>query len=80
MASKSRNVTPPTTRPAAPRTTSPAAADRSSLNHAKSPGRSEASPDEIRDRAYFLWEEAGRPDGDGVQFWLAAERELCGPR
>ena len=33
-------------------------------------------PEEVRMRAYFLWEEAGRPPGDGVRFWLAAEREL----
>jgi hypothetical protein len=33
-------------------------------------------PDEIRIRAYFLWESAGRPTDDEVQFWLAAEREL----
>jgi hypothetical protein len=34
------------------------------------------SEDEIRERAYFLWEEAGSPDGDGVDFWVRAEREL----
>ena len=33
-------------------------------------------PEEVRVRAYFLWVEAGRPPGDGVRFWLAAEREL----
>jgi hypothetical protein len=33
-------------------------------------------PDEIRVRAYFLWEFAGYPTDDGVRFWLAAEREL----
>lgn len=32
--------------------------------------------DEIRKKAYILWEEAGRPDGDGVEFWLRAEAEL----
>lgn len=30
----------------------------------------------IRELAYAKWEAAGRPDGDGVQFWLEAEREL----
>jgi hypothetical protein len=34
--------------------------------------------DAIRTRAYYLWEEAGRPAGDGVPFWLAAEHELRG--
>ena len=26
--------------------------------------------------AYQKWEEAGRPLSDGVEFWLAAEKEL----
>jgi hypothetical protein len=30
----------------------------------------------VRTRAYELWESAGRPEGDGVYFWLEAEREL----
>jgi DUF2934 family protein len=79
MASKSKNPTPPSTRPAAPRSTSPAdAADRTRLNTTKTPGR--PSDDQIRARAYFLWEQAGRPGGDGLQFWLEAERELSSPR
>jgi hypothetical protein len=32
--------------------------------------------DAIRDLAYRKWEEAGCPTGDGMAFWLAAEREL----
>lgn len=37
-----------------------------------------AAPTEesIREKAYLLWEEAGHPEGDGVEFWLRAEREL----
>lgn len=31
---------------------------------------------QTRERAYALWEAAGRPDGDGVEFWLRAEAEL----
>lgn len=30
----------------------------------------------VRELAYQKWEEAGRPEGDGVQFWLDAEKEL----
>lgn len=42
-----------------------------------SPGVTRAiSDDLVRERAYLLWEEAGRPEGDGVEFWLMAEREL----
>lgn len=31
----------------------------------------------IRDRAYSLWEAAGRPDGHDKEFWETAERELA---
>lgn len=31
---------------------------------------------QIKERAYALWEEAGRPEGDGVEFWLRAEAEM----
>jgi hypothetical protein len=40
--------------------------------------RPQPTDEEIRVRAYYLWEAAGRPAGDGVAFWLAAERELRG--
>jgi len=30
----------------------------------------------IRIRAYQKWSAAGKPPGDGVTFWLEAEREL----
>jgi hypothetical protein len=36
------------------------------------------SPDRIRLRAYEKWTQAGCPSGDGVSFWLEAERELAG--
>jgi hypothetical protein len=28
--------------------------------------------DAVRDTAYFLWEQAGRPDGRAAEFWLHA--------
>jgi hypothetical protein len=34
------------------------------------------SEEEIRLCAYRKWEATGRPAGDGVQFWLEAEKEL----
>jgi hypothetical protein len=36
----------------------------------------------IQMRAYCLWEQAGRPDGDAARdcFWLQAEREVTAPR
>ncbi len=38
--------------------------------------RSLPTPDEIRQLAYDKWEAAGRPPGDGSEFWLRAEKEL----
>jgi hypothetical protein len=32
----------------------------------------------IRYNAYLRWESAGKPEGDGVDFWLEAERALAG--
>lgn len=32
--------------------------------------------DTIREMAYAKWELAGRPCGDGVDFWLDAEKEF----
>jgi hypothetical protein len=40
------------------------------------PDNLDVSEDDIRQLAYRKWEEAGRPDGDGTEFWLQAEREL----
>lgn len=34
------------------------------------------SADQIRELAYAKWEAAGRPAGDGAEFWLLAESEL----
>jgi len=31
---------------------------------------------DIRARAYQLWEAAGRPPGDCTRYWLQAERQL----
>jgi hypothetical protein len=31
---------------------------------------------EIRRLAYRLWEQAGSPPGDGVEFWVSAERAV----
>lgn len=34
--------------------------------------------DHIRSRAYFIWESAGRPQGQDLEHWLLAEMELRG--
>lgn len=33
--------------------------------------------DDVRERAYLLWIEAGSPDGRDVEFWFIAQRELA---
>lgn len=33
------------------------------------------SEDAIRQRAYYLWEAAGRPDGTGEHYWTLAHQE-----
>ncbi|QGZ29216.1 DUF2934 domain-containing protein [Stutzerimonas stutzeri] len=30
----------------------------------------------IRERAYQLWEEAGRPEGQDVEYWMRARDEM----
>ena len=32
--------------------------------------------EDVRLCAYQRWESAGKPTGDGIQFWLEAEQEL----
>ncbi|ACL62782.1 DUF2934 domain-containing protein [Methylobacterium nodulans] len=40
----------------------------------------EITPEQIRERAYDLWERNHRPEGFEMQFWLMAERELKAER
>jgi Protein of unknown function (DUF2934) len=37
---------------------------------------SDPTPEQIRQRAYELWQAAGRPEGREQEFWHEAEREL----
>lgn len=34
--------------------------------------------EQIAERAYWLWESAGHPDGRDQEFWFAAESEIRG--
>lgn len=34
----------------------------------------------VRDRAYHLWEQAGRPNGREHEFWAQASQEIEGER
>jgi hypothetical protein len=41
------------------------------------PAVKQPAEEEIRKCAYRKWEMAGRPEGDGVRFWIEAEKELA---
>lgn len=58
-----------------PGATEPKTAPKASTG-AKSHNASVATTQDIRLCAYLKWESAGKPTGDGITFWLEAEREL----
>jgi hypothetical protein len=67
-------------KPAQPQTKPQAMAPAHQSQQATDPKASTlqaADPERIRQRAYERWEAAGRPDCDGVSFWLEAERECA---
>lgn len=74
--------------PEAERSDSEAGAAPSQAEAAGGPGEAPAGPgpaseitfEEIRERAYDLWERNHRPEGLEIQFWLVAERELRAER
>ena len=76
--SKTAPNTRKSTAPASARTNPATAADATRLQ----PPARDGVPQEdaIRARAYALWQQAGSPGGDGVEFWLRAEQELRNPR
>ena len=55
-----------------------ASVDRENLRRTSSMISSEQEA-AIRQAAYHKWEQAGRPIGDGLEFWLESEQELLGP-
>lgn len=54
----------------------PKPAVASILGSKPSPNGQPLSEEAIRLCAYGKWEAAGRPAGDGMRFWLEAEKEL----
>ncbi|WP_010684955.1 DUF2934 domain-containing protein [Methylobacterium mesophilicum] len=44
--------------------------------HAPVPAPGGITFEQIRERAYELWERNHRPEGFEIEFWLLAEREL----
>jgi hypothetical protein len=41
-------------------------------------GGMETIEQDLRNRAYFLWEQSGKPDGRDLEFWCEAERATFG--
>ena len=72
MKSKSKNLQPQTT----PQSAAPAHATQQAADPAQQMQQT-TDPEKIRQRAYERWEAAGKPDCDGVSFWLEAERECA---
>lgn len=35
--------------------------------------------EQVRELAYFKWQQSGCPECDGTEFWLAAEAEIQAP-
>lgn len=56
--------------------------DESSVRHSCCGGKNghhfmESEKEQIiRELAYHKWEEAGKPESDGIEFWLAAQEEV----
>ena len=79
MSGKAAPPTQPskTTAPVASRTNPAQAANTAKLS--PRPAGNPAEND-IRARAFSLWQQAGCPECDGVEFWLRAEQDLKNPR
>ena len=45
-------------------------------NHQCRPHGGVCLEEAIRVRAFQMWERAGKPEGEGLHFWLEAEKEL----
>lgn len=42
--------------------------------------RQNASENEIAERAYYLWESEGRPEGRDLEYWMKAKAQLSNRR
>jgi hypothetical protein len=72
MASHRKHATKPPSDPTGPTTATQTVVGSGDKGHNAQFAPAEA----IRLCAYRKWESAGKPTGDGIQFWLEAEQEL----
>lgn len=74
MSKKSSAQTAPRSNPTAPVSARSNPAEVANATQLQPPTKNGApDTDAVRARAHALWEQAGRPGGDGVEFWLRAE-------
>lgn len=77
MATRSTKPTPNASPvPPVERTNPTEASETVSLQPAPRSHPAAVDDEQVRARAYLLWQQAGQPDGDGTEFWLRAEQEL----
>lgn len=72
MSTKTRKTATQAAKPAAPKKAPAKPKAKKPATQASLDGNSVAL------RSYLLWEQAGRPQGRDVEFWLQAEQELAG--
>ena len=48
------------------------------LENLNSDQHAEVTEEVIRERAYLLWEQAGRPEGPADDFWHKAQTQILG--
>ena len=81
MSKKSSAQTAPRSNPTAPVGTRSNPAEAANATQLQPPTKNGVpDPDAVHARAHALWEQAGQPHGDGVEFWLRADQELSNPR
>lgn len=59
-----------------PGTAQGASPDPASPEHSGAATQDRPTDDEVRERAFRLWENAGRPEGQGEAHWRQAREEL----
>ncbi len=80
MSTKTRKTATQAAKPAAPKKAPAKPKAKKTTATAPQPtfGQDAPARNSVALRSYLLWEQAGRPQGRDVEFWLQAESELAG--
>ncbi len=71
---ESANAVASSTAPTVPATAQPTTTTSSPVANNGHDGK--VSEEAVRVCAYYKWEQAGKPNEDGIRFWIEAESEL----